>query len=43
MEERAIVNFDHPDSVDYALMKDHINKLIHGENVDIPIYDFNFT
>ena len=40
MEERAIVNFDHPDSVDYALMKDHINKLIHGENVDIPIYDF---
>ena len=25
IEERAIVNFDHPNSVDYALMKDHIN------------------
>ena len=29
LEERAIVNFDHPDSVDYNLMKQHLNSLIH--------------
>ena len=40
IEERASVNFDHPDSVDYTLLKDHINKLIHGIEVNIPIYDF---
>ena len=41
LEERASVNFDHPDSVDYALMKEHINSLIHGIEVNIPIYDFS--
>ena len=41
IEERASVNFDHPDSVDYTLLKDHINKLIHGIEVNIPIYDFS--
>ncbi|MBC8256763.1 MAG: uridine kinase [Candidatus Marinimicrobia bacterium] len=40
LEERATVNFDHPDSVDYSLMKEHIKKLINGDKIEIPIYDF---
>ena len=41
IKERAAVNFDHPDSVDYNLMKQHLNELICGNTVNIPIYDFN--
>ena len=40
LEERSSVNFDHPDSVDYNLLKCHLNELIHGNTVNIPIYDF---
>ena len=40
IEERSSVNFDHPDSLDYNLMKHHLNELIHGNAVNIPIYDF---
>ncbi len=40
LEERATVNFDHPDSVDYSLMKEHIKKLINGDKIENPIYDF---
>ena len=41
IEERATVNFDHPDSVDYNLMRQHLNELICGNTVHIPIYDFS--
>ena len=41
MEERALVNFDHPDSVDFDLMKMHLINLINGIRVNIPIYDFS--
>ncbi len=41
IEERAAVNFDHPDSVDYNLMRQHLNELIYGNTVNIPIYDFS--
>ena len=40
LEERSEVNFDHPDSLDFNLMRQHLNKLIHGNAIDIPIYDF---
>ena len=40
-EKRAAVNFDHPDSVDYTLMKQDLNKLIRGDTVNIPIYDYS--
>tara|TARA_B100001013_G_C24457949_1_gene382322 strand:- start:72 stop:701 length:630 start_codon:yes stop_codon:yes gene_type:complete len=41
LEERSEVNFDHPEAVDYDLMKRQLNDLIDGNTVDIPIYDFN--
>jgi uridine kinase len=39
-KERAAINFDHPDSVDHELMKKHLNKLVYGNTVNIPVYDF---
>jgi len=39
-EERAEVNFDHPDSLDTELMIQHVEQLQGGQSVEIPIYDF---
>lgn len=39
-EERARLNFDHPDSLDTALMIRHLRQLIAGEPAHVPIYDF---
>ncbi len=38
--ERAKVNFDHPDSLDTALLVAHLKQLRQGEPVEIPMYDF---
>ena len=40
MEKRSVVNFDHPDAVDFDFMELQLNELIQGNNVNIPIYDF---
>ena len=40
IEERSLVNFDHPDAIDFTLMRNHMQKLIEGNVVDIPIYDY---
>jgi len=40
MDERAKANFDHPDSLDSALLKQHIRLLQKGVAVEKPIYDF---
>ncbi|MES2768858.1 MAG: uridine kinase [Bdellovibrionota bacterium] len=34
------VNFDHPESIDFDLLGEHIAQLKEGKAVDIPIYDF---
>lgn len=34
------VNFDHPSSIDFKLMKTHLELLRDGQSVDVPIYDF---
>lgn len=34
------VNFDHPDSIDFSLMCDHIKKLKNFESISVPEYDF---
>jgi uridine kinase len=39
-EERCKLNYDHPDSLDTALLVEHIKRLRQGETVEIPIYDF---
>ncbi len=40
-EERCRINFDHPDSIDFDLLADHVRALKKGENIDIPEYDFS--
>ena len=39
-QQRAEVNFDHPNSLENELLCDHIKALKRGEAVDLPIYDF---
>ncbi len=39
-ERRAVANFDHPDSLDEALLIDHLDGLLAGRPVDVPVYDF---
>lgn len=39
-EDRARINFDHPDSLDTPLLIEHIKRLIDRQPVDVPIYDF---
>ena len=40
MEERAKTNYDHPLAFDFDLMIDHLNKLIAGEMIEKPTYDY---
>lgn len=39
-EERVQLNFDHPDSMDTALMTEHVRRLREGEAIRRPTYDF---
>ncbi|MFL7791394.1 MAG: uridine kinase [Anaerolineae bacterium] len=39
-DERAKVNFDHPDSLETSLLIEHLRALRAGQVVEIPIYDF---
>ncbi len=39
-EQRAKINFDHPDSLETDLLIDHLNEIIEGREVEIPVYDF---
>lgn len=40
LEERARLNYDHPDSLETELLVEHIRQLIDGRKVEVPIYDF---
>ena len=37
-EERTKINFDHPDSLETNLLVEHLNLLISGKNVEIPVF-----
>ena len=39
-DARAQLNFDHPESLESALLVDHLGALKAGQRVDVPIYDF---
>ncbi len=39
-EERSRLNFDHPDSLETELLVRHLDQLITGEPIEMPIYDF---
>jgi uridine kinase len=39
-EERAKINFDHPDALETEFMVQHLKELQAGRPVEVPIYDF---
>lgn len=41
LEERALINYDHPDSLETPLLVEHLQALIRGEAVEVPKYDFS--
>src|SRR3954464_3494317 len=40
LEERAALNWDHPDSLETDLMVRHVRELRQGQSVEVPRYDF---
>jgi uridine kinase len=38
--QRALINFDHPNSLDTDLMTEQIQQLKNGHNIELPVYDF---
>jgi len=40
MEERRLVNWDHPDAFDHELLAEQLARLIDGEPIEKPVYDF---
>ncbi|MBW5802436.1 uridine kinase [Coxiella endosymbiont of Ornithodoros amblus] len=38
-EERAKINYDHPDSLDHALLYEHLLQLQQGNAIAVPCYD----
>ncbi|PKN99196.1 MAG: uridine kinase [Chloroflexi bacterium HGW-Chloroflexi-4] len=38
--QRALVNFDHPNSLDSEMLRDHILQLKNWQSVEVPVYDF---
>ncbi len=41
LQERAQINYDHPDSLETSLLVRHLDMLRRGESVGVPIYDFS--
>ena len=39
-DERALQNFDHPDSLEYSLLVQNVRDLAGGRPIERPIYDF---
>ena len=40
MEERQKVNFDHPDSIDFDLLNEHLHQLRCGHSIEQPVYSY---
>jgi uridine kinase len=40
IEERQKINFDHPDSVEFGLLIDHLKQLKKGNSVGMPVYSY---
>lgn len=40
LEERAALNYDHPDSLETDLLVRHVNELRAGRSIEAPVYDF---
>lgn len=41
LEERAKINFDHPDTIEFPLLVSHLDELFFGKTILLPKYDFS--
>ena len=41
IEERAKINYDHPDSLDHELLHEHLLQLQEGKTVQVPVYNYS--
>ena len=41
LKDRSNLNFDHPDAIDFLLLKKHLCQLCWGKDIQIPQYDFS--
>ncbi|MGC8864090.1 MAG: uridine kinase [Bacteroidales bacterium] len=39
-EERERINFDHPSAIEFSLLNEHLDRLLKGESVPMPIYSY---
>jgi len=39
-DERARINFDHPDALETELLVEHVKELLAGNPIELPVYDF---
>ena len=39
-EERAKINFDHPASIEFKLLVEHVDELLRGNSIERPIYSY---
>ena len=40
LDERHQANFDHPDSIDSEMLKNHLKRLKQGQSIEMPVYDY---
>lgn len=39
--ERTRINWDHPDAIEVDLLLEHVQRLVRGETIQRPVYDFS--
>ncbi|MEI7634138.1 MAG: uridine kinase [bacterium] len=39
-EERARINYDHPDAFDHRLLISHLERMSRGKPIEMPVYDY---
>ena len=39
-DERALINYDHPRSIDFDLLVSHLKQLKAGETIEQPVYSY---
>src|SRR5690606_16251455 len=40
LQEREVLNYDHPKSIDFELLMKHVRMLKNGESIEQPVYSF---
>jgi len=39
-EEKLLINFDHPNSIEWSLLIEHVDALRRGESIEMPVYSY---